>query len=279
MAIKTVFACSLILISCLACAGSGELVEWRPGMEDFSATNLTAPLALRPVPFESFSGAYSNLSTNAYPTNFHGTHTIAALKTLITAAVVAIPNYQIRAKITATTTYSGSFNKRALYIQDGTAGIYVYSPSSDITPLVQTSLGQIVTLTVSAAALYNGSPQITGFSGLAISAPVGDDPTWLAVRDISGASLDYAHTLVRYAGRISEISASGTTRTLKFVGLPQIYCEAASLANPGVDIGERVTVIGVLTRFYEAVQMDHRGGFQFLGTGLSSNLTNAVLLD
>lgn len=222
---------------------SRKLTPDTAGITDYIAfkngSNTAASENLQPDP--TFKGPYPAITNKNYDPDFKGTTAIIDIKNAMTNGDQSGKSWGIKAVITGLTVFNGSVSTRSIWIQDCTAGIYLYL-GADL-PVNAGNLGAVITGTVTTVKSYYGVIEITAFSGTAVITTNGA-PAAIYVKDITNASLSNDSMVVRYVGRVSD----NTSGNVSFVQpVPMIY-GIASGDSLDFSIGDVVTVIGPQTQ-------------------------------
>lgn len=203
-----------------------------------------------PAGCENFTGPYSAITTTPYDSSFHGTDTIADIKSLGVGTFSTTKD--VKAVITGLTNFNSNVSTRAFFVQDATAGIYVYS-SVDITGITDTSIGQIIEFTTSELAQYPatgpGLLELVGITNATVRAPQAGEPTEIYVQEINSKDATKEGSVVKFTGQVADSSV--LTFTSDLPNLYTVFGDSLSIFD-----GDWLTVVGPLTSYNGTLQVD-----------------------
>jgi len=191
----------------------------------------------------AFKSSFTNITNINYPDTFHGTTTIAELRSIMESqGDFTGKSYQITGVITGLcySMYFSAFTSRQFYVQDSTGGIYFWLSVNQ--PLITTlSLGRVFSCTVTAAKSFKGLKEVAAVSGVSVT--TAGAPSAIYVKDIKNMAGIDDGIVIRATGTVKEVkkNAAGVSVVYFNESIPPYY-SVSGVFTPG----ERVTMIGAL---------------------------------
>lgn len=197
-----------------------------------------------------FNGPYPATTTNNYDVSMQGTTSIQQIRDLIESGNFSGQSYSVKAVITGLEVYSGAASKRKFFMQDYTAGVYVYL-GSDLAAIDNNSIGKVIECTVTAGQNYNGVYEVTGITGATIT--TNDAPSAIYVVEVTNETGSNEGRVIRYTAEVSSIDGA----TYSFSGLPNLR----GWYESNYEIGDVVMVVGPLTSYSGTLQINSYGAW------------------